>query len=67
MELDTLVSVVGWELRSGADPGFLFHHARQTRHLLRWAGTGTLMDTTIGDDEVVPAGMVFLASSALTR
>lgn len=66
-ELDTLVSVAGWQLRSGTDPRYLFHHARQTRHLLRWAGTGTLIDTTIGDDDDVPAGMVFLARSALTR
>ena len=66
-ELDTLVSVAGWQLRSGTDPAYLFHHARQTRHLLHWAGTGTLIDATIGDDDDVPAGMVLLARSALTR
>lgn len=66
-ELDTLVSVAGWQLRSGTDPRYLFHHARRTRHLLHWAGTGTLIDATIGDEGDIPAGMVLLARAALTR
>ena len=66
-ELDALVSVAGWQLRSGTDPRYLFHHARQTRHLLHWAGTGTLIDTTLGDEKDVPTAMALLARSALTR
>ncbi len=65
--LDLLCAVVGWRFEGSGryGNGGAVYEARGTRHVLEWAGSGTLLSRKLGLDGLGSAGTILLARAAL--